>query len=116
ILARYTSGALAGRPAITQRRHAAGTATYVSTRLGPEGLRPVVAGLAETAGIESPLPVALRGVVERVVRGPYVFLINRTDAEVPLDDLDGELVAAPALSAALHLAPRGIAVLRSPGA
>src|SRR5690606_22656115 len=61
VLARYTDGFVAGRPAITRRAHGDGSATYVSTRLGAAGLRPVLAALLSAAGVASPLPEAVRG-------------------------------------------------------
>ncbi|MFG1603084.1 beta-galactosidase [Actinoplanes sp. NPDC049265] len=82
VLARYTSGDQAGRPAVTWRRGA----SYVSTRLGPAGLAPVLGDLLARAGVTSELPPGLRGRVELAVRGGYRFLINRTASPVELDD------------------------------
>ena len=130
VLARYASGWLAGRAAVTRRAHGTGTATYVSTRLGPAGLRPVLTELCGRAGVVSPLPAAARGRVELVVRsgpsGRFLFLINRGDEEVAIEDLAAvaggpvEIIDAPALAGSsdgasgLRLGPRGVAVARQP--
>jgi beta-galactosidase len=84
VLASYASGDAAGRPAITRRGVGAGSATYVSTRLGPDGLAPVLGDLLARAGVESELPAGLRGRVELAIRGDVRFLMNRTDEEINL--------------------------------
>ncbi|GIH07728.1 beta-galactosidase [Rhizocola hellebori] len=121
VLARYASGEQAGRPAITHRPVGGGSASYVSTRLGPAGLAPVVGELAGFAGLVSDLPRSARGRVELAVRRTdteeFWFLINLTDEPVPADGIDGEvLVPAGARNTAegLALAPRGVVVLRKP--
>jgi beta-galactosidase len=127
VLARYTSGLPAGRPAITRRRQGDGSATYVSTRLGPAGLRPLLASLCAEAGLASPLPEPIRGRVELAVRsgeqGRFLFLINRGDDDVTIEDVaavagaGAKVIAAPALAgdlndtSALRLGPRAVAVL-----
>ncbi|MFY1673053.1 beta-galactosidase [Plantactinospora sp. WMMB334] len=83
VLASYKTGDQAGRAAITRRTVGGGSAAYVSTRLGPAGLTPVLADLAHRAGVHSDLPEHLRGRVDLAVRGRYRFLVNRTGA--PLD-------------------------------
>jgi len=91
VLAAYRSGPQAGRPAITRRVLERGSATYVSTRLGPAGIGPVLATVLQGAGVSSELPESLRGPVELVVRADeeseYWFLVNRTDDPVDLGGL-----------------------------
>ncbi|MFY1698974.1 MULTISPECIES: beta-galactosidase [unclassified Solwaraspora] len=106
VLAAYRTGEYAGRPAITRRPVGAGSAGYVSTRLGAAGLVDVLARFADAAGVGSELPEHLRGRVELAVRGEYRFLINRTDEPVALTDLPGEPVIGPAET----LPPRAVAV------
>ncbi|MFK3979041.1 beta-galactosidase [Micromonospora sp. NPDC050397] len=119
VLARYRTGTLAGRPALTRRATDTGSASYLSTRLGPAGLRPVLAGLLDAAGVGSELPEALRGRVELTVRGgdeaEFWFLVNRTDEPVELSQVDGEAVGVPddAVTPPV-LAARSVAVLRRP--
>jgi beta-galactosidase len=88
ILARYQTGEQTGRPAVTRRR-GGGTATYISTRLGPAGLVPLLAELAGHAGVRSELPPNLRGSVELAVRGRHWFLINRTNAPIDVSAVVG---------------------------
>ncbi len=118
IVARYTSGPQAGRAAVTRRRTGAGSAAYVSTRLGPDGLAPVLGRLLESAGVTGELPASLAGSVELTIRsGPdadYWFLINRTDDDVAVDGVEGEPILAPSLAKDLNLGPRQVCVLRRP--
>ena len=81
-----------------------GSAAYVSTRLGPDGLAPVLGDLLARAGVTSELPAELRGQVELAVRGDTRFVINRTEEPVDLSAL-GE--------AGRTLTARGVAVLRA---
>jgi beta-galactosidase len=106
VLASYKGGA----PAITRRTVGTGSAAYVSTRLGPDGLAPVLRDLLGRAGVPSELPAELRGRVELAVRGDFHFLINRTAEPVELAGLPGELLhGTPGL-----VEPRGVTVLRRP--
>ncbi|MFC0534172.1 beta-galactosidase [Phytohabitans kaempferiae] len=105
VLDTYKTGEYAGRPALTRRPVGTGSASYVSTRLGPDGLAPVLARLAGAAGVRSELPEPLRGRVELAARGAYRFLVNRTDEPVELGDLPG----TPLLGGEV-LPPRGVAV------
>ena len=98
VLASYKTGEMTGRPAITRRRVGAGSAAYVSTRLGPDGLAPVLGALATQAGVRSELPAELRGRVELAVRGDHRFVINRTDEPVDLAELGGPRLAARAVA------------------
>ncbi|AGL17864.1 beta-galactosidase [Actinoplanes sp. N902-109] len=104
VLARYKEGGAA----ITRRTAGRGSAAYVSTRLGPDGLAPVLAELLERAGIGSELPQELRGRVELAIRGEFWFLINRTAEPVELTGLDGEVLHGRADL----IEPRGVTVLR----
>ena len=101
VLASYKTGDQAGRPAITRRAVGAGSAAYISTRLGAPGIAPVLGDLLDRAGVRSELPPEARGRVELAVRGTFHFLINRTDEPV---ELPGHT-----------LEPRGVTVLRSHG-
>ncbi|MDI6942831.1 beta-galactosidase [Microbacterium barkeri] len=111
VLARYAESELDGSPAVTRRAVGAGSAAYVSTRLGAEGLGTIVPALLEGAGVESELPEALRGRAALTLRGSdgarFAFVLNRTDDELPLDGVAG----APLLGGET-LPPRGVAVFR----
>ncbi len=117
VAATYRTGEQAGRPAITRRPVRAGSATYVSTRLGPDGLAPLVAELAEAAGVRSELPAEARGRVELAVRrgdsGEFWFLVNRGDEPVALPGVTGEILYGDtAETGGPVLGPRGVCVLR----
>ncbi|WP_329034686.1 beta-galactosidase [Streptomyces sp. NBC_00178] len=121
VLAHYASGDQAGRPALTRRAPAAGgSAAYVSTRLGVDGLAEVLRPMLSEAGVASELPAGARGAVELTVRtdgtDAFWFLVNRTDAPVGFDDVAGEVLAGAGRDddGGLVLAPRGVAVLRTP--
>ncbi|MGW4473366.1 beta-galactosidase [Nonomuraea sp. NPDC004354] len=118
IVASYASGDHAGRPAVTTRPFGPGSASYVSTRLGPEGLGPVLSRLLAFSGVRPELPAAVAGAVELAIRtggdADYWFLINRTDRSVAVGDVAGEVVQAPCLAPGLTLAPRQVCVLRRP--
>lgn len=134
VLARYAGGDLDGRAAVTRRRVGAagarsegaadggdargGSATYVSTRLGVDGLRPVLTAVLDGAGVTSELPEEVRGRVELAVRatgaGAFWFLVNRT-AEAVEVAVDGDVLVGERGQGAtgpLVLGPRGVAVLR----
>jgi beta-galactosidase len=121
VLARYASGELAGEAAITRNSVGLGTASYVSTRLGVDGLTPVVARLLADFGVESELPDVVRGAIELAIRNDeeneYWFLINRTADVVTVHDVAGEVLAGDAHNVdeshhGVAIAARGVAVLR----
>ncbi|MGW2050568.1 beta-galactosidase [Streptomyces sp. NPDC001858] len=120
VLAHYRTGDHAGRPAVTRRPTGAGSASYVSTRLGVDGLRSLLPRLLEPAGVHSELPAQARGSVELTVRRGagerFLFLVNRTDDTVRLPGLDGAaLIGAEPVDGVLVLGPREVAVVRQPG-
>ena len=103
VLVSYKTGEMAGRAAVTRRVAGAGSAAYVSTRLGPDGLAPVLGELLDRAGVRSELPEEVRGRVELAVRGDIRFLINRTDGPVDLSGVPG----APTILAGREVAVVG---------
>ncbi len=119
VLVRYRTGEQAGRPAVTRRPSGRGTAAYVSTRLGVDGLASLLPRLLEPAACGERTACRARGSVEPVVRrgpgGRFVFLVNRTDETVPVPGLDGEvLLGETGADGSLTLGPRAVAVLRQP--
>ncbi|MFE0131940.1 beta-galactosidase [Streptomyces sp. NPDC059037] len=116
VLARYRTGAYVSRPAVTRRPTGRGSATYVSTRLGAEGLAGLLPELLAPAGVTSELPEQARGLVELAVRhdaeNRYLFLVNRGDESVALPELSGDVLLGQSSSGSLVLPPRDVAVLR----
>ncbi len=112
VLVRYRTGAHAGRPAVTRRPTGGGSAAYVSTRLGSEGLAALPPRLPELAGVTANCPPPVRGRVRdhRAPRpgGRFLFLVNRTDEAVTVPGLIGEvLVGDTGDEGAVVLAGRG---------
>lgn len=120
VLASYAEGPRAGQAAITRRQAGMGSAAYVSTRLGAQGLSGVLSRLLASAGVSGELPPGLRGRVELAVRvgdgAEYWFVVNRTAESVDIAGLGGELLdpADAAGGGTRVLPPRGVAVLRHP--
>ncbi|MGY0022394.1 beta-galactosidase [Streptomyces sp. YJ-C3] len=118
VLAGYRTGAYASRPAVTRRRTGRGSAAYVSTRLGADGLAALLPGLLAPAGVSSELPAEARGSVETAVRrdgeSRYLFLVNRSDEPVELPGITGDVLVGPEPGDALVLPSREVAVLRQP--
>ncbi|MFE6636367.1 beta-galactosidase [Streptomyces tendae] len=119
VLAHYRTGAQAGRPAVTRRPTGTGSAAYVSTRLGADGLAALLPRLLGPAGVASELPAGVRGRVETTVRrgpgGRFLFLVNRTDEAVTVPGVTGKvLVGSTGEDGAVVLAPGDVAVLRTP--
>ncbi|WP_030378161.1 MULTISPECIES: beta-galactosidase [unclassified Streptomyces] len=117
VLVRYRTGEQAGRPAVTRRVAGAGSAAYVSTRLGAEGLAGLLPRLLGPAGVVSELPEGVRGRVELVVRRGdgvrFLFLVNRTEETVSVPGVAGEVLLGSAEGeGVLTLGPRGVAVVR----
>ncbi|MFJ8948530.1 beta-galactosidase [Streptomyces sp. NPDC102381] len=117
VLAGYRTGTYASRPAVTRRGTGRGSAAYVSTRLGVDGLTALLPELLAPAGVRSELPEQARGLVEQIVRRDaehrYVFLVNRSDEQVSLPGLTGDVLVGPAAEGdGLVLAPRQVAVLK----
>ncbi|MEV5159525.1 beta-galactosidase [Streptomyces sp. NPDC053728] len=116
VLAHYRSGVYAGRPAVTRRAVGAGSAAYVSTRLGADGLGGLLPRLLAPTGVAGELPPGAAGRVELTVRrdadNRFLFLVNRTDDTVPVTGLGGDLLIGTADAGAVVLPPKGVAVLR----
>lgn len=111
-----------GGAAVTRRTVGTGSAAYVSTRLGPAGLTPLLADLLDRAGVPGDLPATLDGRVELGIRtgggAEYWFLINRTASPVEVPGVDGEVLHGERGSGPgqpVLLGPRGVAVLRRSG-
>ncbi len=99
-------------------RRARSSPAYVSTRLGTGRYHRAVAE-ARRHHVHSELPDGARGSVELIVRrsadSRYLFLVNRTDATVPLTGASGDLlIGRTDDGGAVVLAPRDVAVLRQP--
>ncbi|RAZ30218.1 MULTISPECIES: beta-galactosidase [Microbacterium] len=113
--ATYVDGPGAGMPAVTRKRHGAGTGWYVSTRPDAAGLAAIMAEVYADAGIA---PVDAPAGLEIVRRAgdadDYVIAINHaaTDAELALEGVD--LFSGRAVRGTLEVSAGDVAVIRAP--
>jgi beta-galactosidase len=118
-VARYTSGDLAGTPALTRHESGAGTAWYLGTRPDEAAMRRIMLTAAGDAGAGPPL-AGLPAGVEAVRRsGPdrsYLLLLNHSGAmaDIGLPAPMTDLLSDPQPRGRVRLASRGVAVLREP--
>ncbi|MFI6206274.1 beta-galactosidase [Streptomyces sp. NPDC051041] len=115
----YADGLPAGRPAVTRHRLGEGTAWYVSTRLGADGLDALLgraladARVAPRAGLPRDVEVVRR----TGESGTYLFAINHTasDAEVPLEAHGTELLTGERAADRLTVPAGAVRVVRLDG-
>ncbi len=118
VLATFTEGYLAGRPALTRRAHGKGHAWYLGTELDAAGYAALVKTVTDTAGLRPPLaaPADVEVVERHAADGTrYAFVLNHRDEPVTVSDpsLRGrELLSARDLAGALELPPLGVAIVR----
>ncbi|USQ86585.1 beta-galactosidase [Streptomyces phaeoluteigriseus] len=115
----YADGLTAGRPAVTRHRLGEGTAWYVSTRLGAEGLDALLGRAAEDARVapRADLPRDVEVVRRSGDTGSYLFAINHTatDAKVPLDRSGTELLTGERAAGRLAVPAGAVRVVRLDG-
>ncbi|MEV7692341.1 beta-galactosidase [Microbacterium sp. NPDC089189] len=112
-VATYTSGPLAGLPAVTRRRVGRGSAWYVSADLS-SGLDELVGRIVTDAGVTPDLPVVDGVESTRRTDGDrtWLFLINHSglDRDVPADGV--ELVTAETVSGTVTVPAGAVRVVR----
>ncbi|MFJ8082335.1 beta-galactosidase [Streptomyces sp. NPDC096205] len=115
----YTDGLTAGRPAVTRHRLGEGTAWYISTRLGTDGVDAVLARAAQDASLapRTELPRDVEVVHRTGEQGSYLFAINHTatEAKVPLDTPGTELLTGERAAGRLAVPAGAVRVLRLDG-
>lgn len=118
-VATFAEGSLRGHPAITRHPIGQGEAWYLGTRPEPPVMRRLVAAILDEAEI-SPLlpdlPPGIEAVARRGADARYLFLLNHTEqtVEAPRPAAATVLLGDDTASTALHLPPRGVAILRTP--
>ncbi|GAA1976649.1 beta-galactosidase [Isoptericola halotolerans] len=114
VVAHHVDGPAAGSPAITHHAHGAGHAWYVSTRLGVDGLAPVMrAAYADAGVLAADLPEDVEVVVRRGDAADYVVAINHSEAAATMPDVAGtELLSDTAVGPDLKVPAGGVAVVR----
>ncbi|MCO5967448.1 beta-galactosidase [Actinoallomurus soli] len=114
---RFTTGALAGEPAVTRHRFGRGDAWYLATRPDPATMRRLFDRVREEAGVAPVLPGLPDGVQARARDTEdgrwYVVLNHGTEpADVPLPTAMRDVLTGAEPTAAVRLDSRGVAVLR----
>ncbi|MEV3854754.1 beta-galactosidase [Streptomyces sp. NPDC050095] len=112
----YEDGLTAGRPAITRHAYGAGTAWYVSTRLGASDLDTVLASALADAGVgdRPELPRDVEVLTRAGATGRYVFVINHTpdEAKVPLADPGVDVLSGDRVSGRVCVPAGAVRVVR----
>jgi beta-galactosidase len=116
----FTSGDLAGRPAVLVNERGKGRVIYIGTRLDRSGLADMLLGAATEAGI-APVVAGAPEFVEATRRASatteYLFLLNHSDtdeAAVPVASGGTDLTSGTQVSGPLTLPPLAVAVLAYP--
>jgi beta-galactosidase len=117
VTARFTSGDLAGRPAVLVNERGAGRVVYVGTRLDRPGLARTLLGAAAGAGI-SPVVADAPEFVEAARRvsdsTEYLFLLNHSGTEaatVHVAPGGTDLITGAQVTGPITLPPLAVAVL-----
>ncbi|WP_033314474.1 beta-galactosidase [Streptomyces iakyrus] len=115
----YADGLAAGLPAVTRHRLGEGTAWYVSTRLGADGLDALLGRAGEDAGLapRADLPRDVEVVRRTGATGTYLFTVNHTgsDAKVPLEAPGTELLTGDRAAGRLVVPAGAVRVVRLDG-
>ncbi|MEU2542287.1 beta-galactosidase [Streptomyces iakyrus] len=115
----YADGPATGLPAVTRHRLGEGTAWYVSTRLGADGLDALLGRAGEDAGLapRADLPRDVEVVRRSGATGTYLFAVNHTgsDAKVPLESPGTELLTGDRAAGRLVVPAGAVRVVRLDG-
>jgi beta-galactosidase len=113
VVAEFTDGDLAGRPAILRHRSGQGVAWYVGTMPEPAALAALAGRALADAGVRGVLADPPPG-VEAVRRGEVLFLLNHggTTVRVPIPEPGVDLLTGSPAEDHVTLAPRAVAALR----
>ncbi|MFZ4276742.1 beta-galactosidase [Streptomyces arboris] len=116
----YADGLAAGGPAVTRHRSGAGTAWYLSTRLGPRELDTVLREAFADAGLppRDDLPHDVEVVRRSGGSGEYLFVLNHSGepAHVPLPAPGTELLSGGRADDRLTVLPGDVGVVHLDGA
>lgn len=114
----YVAGPATGLPAITRHERGAGHGWYISTRIGVDGLAPVLRAVYADAGIVPSLPApGLEVVTRHGDQADYVFAINHADDARTLQIEGADLVSGADAHGDFTLPAGAVAVFRTaPGA
>ena len=113
---RFTSGMLAGHPAITRSEYGAGVARYVGTHLDPEALSAVMRTATLEAGVDidaAHLP-GVDVVVRRSAEHDYTFVINHRSTDVDHAASGDELVTDAPATGIVRVPAGSVRIIRTP--
>lgn len=117
VLARLTSGPLAGTPALTRRTVGTGTATYVSVRPDDDGIRAIVGQLVSAAAV-TPVATADPGVelTRRVgPHGSYLFALNHNADDATLHATGIDLLSDTHVAGSIRMRAGDVLVVAEDG-
>jgi beta-galactosidase len=114
VLAHYTTGPVAGSPAVTRHGFGSGAAYYVGTNLDAGGLDELVEGILEEVEVVAVTDAGEDVEVVRRSNGErsWLFVINHSEADARLT-VDGlELITGEAVAGTLRVPAGSVAVVR----
>jgi len=117
VVARFSSGALAGRPAVLSNEVGAGRVVYIGTRLDEAGLAVVLLGAAAAVGIRPVVGDAPRYVEATRRAGDsadYLFLLNHSGTEpavLAIEPGGTDLITGSPVPGSFTLPPLAVAVV-----
>jgi beta-galactosidase len=118
VLRRYATGALAGRPAAARRTVGEGAAWYLGTLPDDATLAALLHDVTAAAGVAPAADVApgVEVVRRRGRDGSWLFVLNHTEADCPVDVLGHDLVTGADVAPGHVVPARTAAVVRESGA
>jgi len=117
VLGSYTSGAHAGRVAITVNSFGKGKAVYIGADLDPASLTRVLRSFSALAGVKPLLdvPSGVEVTVRRSDRKQWIFLLNHTEAAqtVNIPGPHTDLLTGESRTGSVSLGAYGVRVLQA---
>jgi beta-galactosidase len=114
VLAHYTTGPVAGSPAVTRNAFGGGAAYYVGTNLETHGLDELLEGILEEAELVAVVDAGPDVEVVRRSDGErsWLFVINHSAAEARLTVAGVELISGETVAGTLRVPAGRVAVVR----
>ncbi|KJC65017.1 beta-galactosidase [Agreia bicolorata] len=113
VVARYTTGAVAGHPAITRSKHAEGSAWYVSAKLEFEGINSIIDDITASLGIGGePVPVGIEAVRRLHPESSFLFLTNHSADPIAVEVRGQELITDTAVLGSLDVPAGEVRIVR----
>ncbi len=113
VVAHFSSGPLAGNPAITRNETGSGTAFYVATALDAQGYAALLASVFAAAGVETrALPAGVEVVTRSRADARYSFVINHAREEVALSLRGTDLVTGTPANGTITVPAGAVAIVR----